>query len=268
MILWKITLRKLQEVERLVDLMVCEIQKLKRKRNFLFVLGTAVLFPIPIAVLVIVNSYNMKNIFAMLVMLGDGFMLPLALIFFSMIILGEETENDTLKNMYLIPISARKIVLAKLITLVLFAVCYSTVSMIVAFGIGMLAGNISGIALDFGMNLLICCMMCFAVLPFVSFVMNRKSNYVIEGISGFLFVTINFVFIGTITPMPVVLAPFLPIASIYRLFLPEVAVVRTVYVDNIAMPINIFLISICITIIFSIVMIERAYRRKASRWHL
>ena len=94
MILWKITLRKLQEVERLVDLMVCEIQKLKRKRNFLFVLGTAVLFPIPIAVLVIVNSYNMKNIFAMLVMLGDGFMLPLALIFFSMIILGEETENE------------------------------------------------------------------------------------------------------------------------------------------------------------------------------
>lgn len=268
MILWRIILRKSREVKELPDLLICELQKLKRRKNILFVLSTAFLFPIPITALVIVNAYNMKNIFAMMVMLGDCFMLPLALIFFSMIILGEETENDTLKNMYLIPVSARKIVLAKFMVLFLFAVCYSTVSMIVAFGIGMLVGDISGIAFNFVINFLICDMMCFAILPFFAFVMNGKSNYVIEGISGFLFVTINFVFVGTIVPMPTLATPFLPIASIYRLFLPEVAVARTTYVDNIVMPINKFLISIAITILLSSVVIERTFRRKSSRWHL
>lgn len=250
----------------MLDLLICELQKLKGRKNILFVLSTALLFPIPITALVIVNSYNMKNIFAMLVMLGDCFMLPLALIFFSMIILGEEIENDTLKNMYLIPVSARKMVWAKFMVLVLFAVCYSTISMTVACVIGMLAGNISGIIYDFFINFLICCMMCFAILPFFAFAMERRSNYVIGGIVGFLFVVINFVFIGTIIPMPVPAAPFLPIASIYRFFLPEVAVIRTIYVDNITMPVNVFLPSIAITTVLSVVMIERVFRRKSSRW--
>lgn len=85
MIHWWIILKGLQEVKGLVDLVIEEFIKLKRKKITICTALAACMFPIPVALIVIANSYDMKNIFAMMVQLGDCFMMPLMLGMFAMI---------------------------------------------------------------------------------------------------------------------------------------------------------------------------------------
>lgn len=55
----------------MVDLVIEEFIKLKRKKITICTALAACMFPIPVALIVIANSYDMKNIFAMMVQLGD-----------------------------------------------------------------------------------------------------------------------------------------------------------------------------------------------------
>lgn len=103
MIHWWIILKGLQEVKGLVDLVIEEFIKLKRKKITICTALAACMFPIPVALIVIANSYDMKNIFAMMVQLGDCFMMPLMLGMFAMIFFYMEQDFDTMKNMRLIP---------------------------------------------------------------------------------------------------------------------------------------------------------------------
>lgn len=246
----------------MLDLVICELCKLKRKKIVLLMLGAACLFPIPVSMMVIANSYDMKNIFAMLVQLGDCFMMPLALGSLAMILFYTEHDNDTLKNMYLLNISMRRIVLAKFLLLLIASLVYSTVTILMSFLIGLAVGDVSGIGRHFLLNLLIGMLICIALLPVVAFVIGKKSNYVMTGICLFLFVLVNFVFVFTITPLPVWLTPFLPIAAVYRFFLPEVAVVVTVYVENMVVGGAQFAFSMLLAAGISCAMIERNIRKQ------
>ena len=129
----------------MVDLVIGEFIKLKRKKITICTALAACMFPIPVALIVIANSYDMKNIFAMMVQLGDCFMMPLMLGMFAMIFFYMEQDFDTMKNMRLIPVSMGKWLCAKLIVIALVSVLYSIVSIFASFLIGLVVGDISGI---------------------------------------------------------------------------------------------------------------------------
>ena len=129
----------------MLDLVIGEFIKLKRKKITVCTALAACMFPIPVALIVIANSYDMKNIFAMMVQLGDCFMMPLMLGMFAMIFFYMEQDFDTMKNMRLIPVSMGKWLCAKLIVIALVSVLYSIVSIFASFLIGLAVRDISGI---------------------------------------------------------------------------------------------------------------------------
>ena len=126
----------------MVDLVIEEFIKLKRKKITICTALAACMFPIPVALIVIANSYDMKNIFAMMVQLGDCFMMPLMLGMFAMIFFYMEQDFDTMKNMRLIPVSMGKWLCAKLIVIALVSVLYSIVSIFASFLIGLAVKDI------------------------------------------------------------------------------------------------------------------------------
>ena len=139
----------------MVDLVIGEFIKLKRKKITICTALAACMFPIPVALIVIANSYDMKNIFAMMVQLGDCFMMPLMLGMFAMIFFYMEQDFDTMKNMRLIPVSMGKWLCAKLIVIALVSVLYSIVSIFASFLIGLAVNDIYGILSNFIINMLI-----------------------------------------------------------------------------------------------------------------
>ena len=139
----------------MVDLVIGEFIKLKRKKITICTALAACMFPIPVALIVIANSYDMKNIFAMMVQLGDCFMMPLVLGMFAMIFFYMEQDFDTMKNMRLIPVSMGKWLCAKLIVIALVSVLYSIVSIFASFLIGLAVKDISGIWSNFIIHMLI-----------------------------------------------------------------------------------------------------------------
>lgn len=139
----------------MVDLVIEEFIKLKRKKITICTALAACMFPIPVALIVIANSYDMKNIFAMMVQLGDCFMMPLMLGMFAMIFFYMEQDFDTMKNMRLIPVSMGKWLCAKLIVIALVSVLYSIVSIFASFLIGLAVKDISGIWSNFIIHMLI-----------------------------------------------------------------------------------------------------------------
>ena len=249
----------------MVDLVIGEFIKLKRKKITICTALAACMFPIPVALIVIANSYDMKNIFAMMVQLGDCFMMPLMLGMFAMIFFYMEQDFDTMKNMRLIPVSMGKWLCAKLIVIALVSVLYSIVSIFASFLIGLAVRDISGIWSNFIIHILIGCLMCAALLPIIAVLINQKNNYIVTGILIFIFVIFNFIFIMSITKIPVWALPFLPIAAVYRFLLPYTAVKMTIYLEEIALSGMQFVGTMFCTVFISVIFIIYGFHKNYSR---
>lgn len=249
----------------LLNLLIGEFIKLKRKKIVICAIAAACLFPIPVAIMVIANSYDMKNIFAMLVQLGDCFMMPLMLGMFAMFFIYMELDQDTIKNMRLIPVSMGKWLCAKLIVLVFVSVIYSIVTIFASFLIGLAVRDISGLWGNFIINVLVGILMCAALLPVVALIINQKNNYIVTGILIFMYVMFNSLFVLSITRIPAWALPFLPIAAIYRFLLPYTAVKMTVYLEEIALSGLQFARAMFCTVFISSIFIVYGFRKKYNR---
>lgn len=249
----------------LLNLVIGELTKLKRKKITICTIIAACMFPIPVAIMVIANSYDMKNIFAMLVQLGDCFMMPLMLGMFAMIFFYMEQDLDTMKNMRLIPVPMGKWLCAKLMVIALVSVIYSVVTIFASFLIGLVVGDISGIWSNFIINVLIGILMCAALLPMIALIINQKNNYIVTGILIFIFVMLNFIFIMSITKIPAWALPFLPIAAVYRFLLPYTAVKMTIYLEEITLSGLQFAGAMLCTIFISVIFIIFGFHKKYSR---
>lgn len=248
----------------MLNLIIGEFIKLKRKKITICAIAAACLFPIPVAIMVIANSYDMKNIFAMLVQLSDCFMMPLMLGMFAMIFFYMEQDLDTMKNMRLIPVSMWKWLCAKLMVIALVSVIYSIVTIFASFLIGLAVRDISGIWSNFIINILIGMLMCVALLPMIALTINQKNNYIVTGIFIFIFVMFNFIYVLSITRIPVWALPFLPIAAVYRFLLPYIAVEMTIYLEEITLSGLQFVGAMFCTVFISLIFIIYGFRKKYS----
>lgn len=249
----------------MLDLLIGELIKLKRKKIVVCTIAVACMFPVPVAIMVITNSYDMKNIFAMLVQLGDCFMMPLMLGIFAMSFFYMEQDQDTIKNLRLIPVSMGKWICAKMIVIVFVSIIYSIVTIFVSFLIGLAVGDVSGIWSNLIINILIGILMCVALLPAIALITNRKNNYIVSGISIFIFIMFNFIFVMSVTRIPVWILPFLPIVAIYRFLLPYIAIEMTVYLEEITISGLQFVSSMLCTVFLSGIFIVYGFRKKYIR---
>ena len=105
----------------MLKLIQCEMRKLKRKHFVSFVIFAALLFPIPFTALVLAGSMGnftgFEAVFGLLVTMGMPIMLPAVLGIIAAMLFFMERDNDTLKNLRIIPTSPAKIATAKIAVL-------------------------------------------------------------------------------------------------------------------------------------------------------
>lgn len=129
----------------MLDLVKCEFWKLKRKKFVLFVIFSALLFPIPFTALVLKGNVGDLNAFDglydMLSCIAVPVMLPCILGIISAMLFYMERDNATLKNLMAIPVSAWKIATAKIIVLYFISLLFTCVTLFSAIIGGIIAGT-------------------------------------------------------------------------------------------------------------------------------
>lgn len=123
----------------MLDIVKCELLKLKRKRFFLLVTVAAFVFPIPLTALAVKDSISYDTLFKFIILYGHTLLLTPILCISASVLINIEKENNTLKNIISIPISKNKIIIGKLIILLLLSLCYS----VGAFGASLIGAILS-----------------------------------------------------------------------------------------------------------------------------
>ena len=129
----------------MLKLIQCEMRKLKRKHFVSFVIFAALLFPIPFTALVLAGSMGnftgFEAVFGLLVTMGMPIMLPAVLGIIAAMLFFMERDNDTLKNLRIIPTSPAKIATAKIAVLYILGLIFAFATMVSSMIGGLIAGS-------------------------------------------------------------------------------------------------------------------------------
>ena len=129
----------------MLKLIRCEMRKLKRKHFVSFVIFAALLFPIPFTALVLAGSVanftGFEAVFGLLVTLGIPIMLPAITGIVAAMLFFMERDNDTLKNLRVIPVSPVKIVTAKILVLYILGLIFALATLASSMVGGIIAGS-------------------------------------------------------------------------------------------------------------------------------
>lgn len=209
----------------LLRLVKTELKKLKRKRFVSFVVFAAILFPIPATILAIRGGFgNMSEfdgIFQMLISYAEPIMLPCVLGVISSMLFIMEKDNDTLKNLCVIPISMKKIASAKLCVIFIFGLAFSLLTALSAIVGGLVAGGvISGVFQKLGIAIITGALYSIGTLPVVIAIVFFDKSYIFSiiltvfySIFGFSLMSVG---LGVNTPLMRLLTSIIPAPVIYR----------------------------------------------------
>ena len=101
----------------MLDLIICEFQKLKRRR--LFQVAFLTTFIVPVLYSLILSSPDLDNMMSV-IREDNGFLILIPLlVVLAANLFFEEHDYDTLKNLMCVPVKKSRLVIAKLLTLLL-----------------------------------------------------------------------------------------------------------------------------------------------------
>ena len=160
----------------MLDLVLCEFQKLKRRKFITLTMGVACLFPLPVLFLALRQQQAFYMLFRMVFIFGEMLFLPCVLGVLSTIIFLTEDENDVLKNILTVPVSRTKIFLSKCIMLMILAIIYCLLELSASILFSILSG----------VFIFTCSM------PVVIFVITFGKNFTVSNIASFIYGVICF----------------------------------------------------------------------------
>lgn len=171
----------------MLKLIKCEFMKLKRKKFMLLVALSALLFPIPITVLMTmpqeIARYDSKmeafdGLFNMVLGNGVQLLLPCVLGIIAAILFFMERDNDTFKNLRTIPVTSTQMVLAKIVVLFICAIVFSVVSFIVTTVLGSFTTEVNGLAYKLIMAVELGIFVAAGTLPLIVCVVFFSRTYI------------------------------------------------------------------------------------------
>ena len=225
-ILWKITSSVLQGVKGLLKLIRCEMRKLKRKHFVSFVIFAALLFPIPFTALVLAGSVanftGFEAVFGLLVTLGIPIMLPAITGIVAAMLFFMERDNDTLKNLRVIPVSPVKIVTAKILVLYILGLIFALATLASSMVGGIIAGSeLTNIGEKLWVAIMTALLYTTSILPVVIAIVGFNRSYIFSIILTFFYTMFDFMLaygamFATTDPMMSLLTSIMPAPIIYR----------------------------------------------------
>lgn len=110
----------------MLNLILCECKKFKRRQIFILATLAAFIFPIIITALFWnTPDPDFENLFAGIVDYGDFLLLLPILVIVASSMFFTEQDNGTLKNIEMVPVSRNQIVISKLSVMLILAVVYT-----------------------------------------------------------------------------------------------------------------------------------------------
>lgn len=201
----------------MLDLVLCEFYKFKRKGILNVAALSALIFPFFNSMLLADGDFTdmMSGVRE-----DSGFILLIPiLVILASYLFFEEHDNNTLKNLVCIPIFKSQLVIAKIFVLLIFSVSYE----LIGFAASVMIAISHGVPLaDFGLQLLLTIgtgiLLLFAALPCVIFVVWFNKSYIISVIAAFFYTLLNFALhlsdkimmkpfgfnLGTLLPVPMI----------------------------------------------------------------
>ncbi len=123
----------------MLNLVLCEFTKLKRKKIVLLIIFSAFLFPVPLTAFMTLpfpiesEAANFNEYFSYVMGYGVELLLPCVIGITAANLFFMERDHDTFKNLRVIPVTSTQMVLAKIIVLFLFGILFSLASAVAAF---------------------------------------------------------------------------------------------------------------------------------------
>ena len=166
----------------MLNLILCECKKFKRRQIFILATLAAFIFPIIITALFWnTPDPDFENLFAGIVDYGDFLLLLPILVIVASSMFFTEQDNGTLKNIEMVPVSRNQIVISKLSVMLILAVVYTVggylASAVCAKILGMiLTGFLTKLILSIALGI----MTYIAALPCILLVVWFNKNDIIS----------------------------------------------------------------------------------------
>ncbi len=138
----------------MLKLIVCEFQKLKRKKFILLVVLSSFLFPVPLTIMMtmpqMTGRYDsdaeiFNACFQFIMGYGVELLLPCIIGVIAAMLFFMERDNDTFKNLRTIPVTSTQMILAKITVLFVVGAIFSLCSALAAIVCGSLVSQVNGI---------------------------------------------------------------------------------------------------------------------------
>ena len=206
----------------MLDLIACEFQKLKRKKFVQLTIGAAVLFPMVLTLLMARDSQTFDQLFRAVFLLGDLLFLPCVLGVIATMLFLMERDNDTLKNLLVIPVSRSRILFSKLCVLLGLSVIYSVAGLGASLAGGLIVGNVNHVLLRLGVSVCLGIFVLIGTLPVIMVILISNRSYIFSIILSFAYAVVSFaitMMFGTSPELVDNLASVLPIPLIMKWYL-------------------------------------------------
>lgn len=212
----------------MLDLIICEFQKLKRKKFLLFATLAAVVLPIPMTMFAIRQGWSYDQLFMIILEFGHFLMLVPVVCIVATMLFFMERDSSTLKNIIPIPLSRRKIVYAKLAVLAVVSIGYSLVAVLSSFiGAAVIGQTINYASERIILSVIAGLMTMLASIPCIALIIWCNKNYIISLIFTFFYAILGFMVSmdsGTSSAAPGMnVSTLLPVGMISRWLLPKFA---------------------------------------------
>lgn len=201
----------------MLDLVMCEFWKLKRRKFIILTIFAAVLFPVPLTIFAEKGNLDFNWLFSNIGVFGYFLLLPTVLGILGAILFYAEKTNGTQKNINTIPVSNIALLTAKVITILIFSIIYSLGTTGATLIGGFIIGNVDHIAYRLLLGILIGIMVSFSVFPIIVIVYLSNKGYIFSIIISFTYATSSF---AIVFAMSNVLSP---LSAIFRWALPYMA---------------------------------------------
>lgn len=235
----------------LLDLIKCECIKLKRKKFIPLTIFAALLFPVPMTIFAQKSNLSFDWLYLNIAVFGYFLLLPIVLGIIGAMLFFSEKDNETLKNIKVIPISNKDIIFSKIIVLLLISYIYSITSNGATLLGGFLIGEVGKIPYRIFMGIVISTMITIAILPVIAVEALCKKGYVFAIILSVLYSSASFAIVFAMSNL------LLPLSAVCRWALPHISTGPTYGLDDwfLTLPICLILLVLTACISLSITII-------------
>jgi hypothetical protein len=213
-------------VKELLELVFCEFLKLKRRKFIILTIFAAILFPIPMTIFAARSNLGFNWLYLNTGVFGYFLLLPTVLGILSSILFYTEKANGTQKNISTVPVSPASLIIAKVITVLIFSVVYSLATNGATLIGGLIIGNVDHFANRLFMGILISLMVAISILPIIAIVSLSKKGYVFSIIISFVYASASFAFVFAMSNV------LSPLSAVFRWALPHMTTGPTYGLDD------------------------------------